>query len=85
MTDPQHVVVYSTALCIPCENLKRYLRDRSVEFEVRDPMMDEAAADFLESNGIRTTPVLTVGDVIVIGFDQQRVDGVLAEAGIPTQ
>lgn len=77
------VVVYSTALCIPCEHLKRHLRDREVAFTVKDPMMDEDAAEFLESNGIRSTPVLTVGDEVIVGFDPERVDEVLAAAGLP--
>jgi len=84
MTRQHAVVVYSTAFCAPCEHLKRYLRDRDVSFEIKDPMMDEAAAEFLEANDIRSTPVMTVGDAIVIGFDRLEIDHALAAAGVAT-
>lgn len=76
------VVVYSTVFCAPCERLKAHLSARGVAFAVKDPMMDEDAADFLESRDIRTTPVLVVGDEVVVGFDMARVDDLLARAGL---
>ncbi len=61
------VTVYVTPLCGPCERLKDYLRSQGVAFTVRDLMMDEEAATFLEGRNIRTTPVLQVGDEILAG------------------
>lgn len=72
------VVVYSTAFCAPCETLKSHLTARGFDFVVKDPMMDEDAAEFLESNDIRTTPVLTVGEEMVIGYDGPKIDDLLA-------
>jgi hypothetical protein len=40
-------------------------------------MADEAAADFLESRGIYATPILQVGDELLIGFQPDRVDRLL--------
>jgi glutaredoxin-like protein NrdH len=76
----RNVVVYSTPLCAPCEHLKQYLRSRGVSFVVRDIMMDEEAAIFLEDRGIRSTPVLAVDDALVVGFDRKRVDELLGLA-----
>lgn len=67
------VTVYSTPLCAPCERLKTYLRNKGVEFTVKDVMIDEAAAMFLEERNIRSTPVLAVDDEIIIGFDLKRI------------
>jgi glutaredoxin len=75
----QDVIVYSTPLCTPCERLKRHLRERGVAFKVVDIMMDEEAGAFLESRGIRSTPVLSVDGELVIGFDPQRIDQLLAK------
>jgi glutaredoxin len=75
----QDVIVYSTPLCAPCERLKRHLRERGVAFKVVDIMMDEEAGAFLESRGIRSTPVLSVDGELVIGFDPQRIDQLLAK------
>ena len=58
--------------------MKSHLAARGVPFVVKDPMMDEDAAEFLESRDIRATPVLTVGDEMVIGYDVAQVDDLLA-------
>jgi glutaredoxin 3 len=71
------VIVFSSPLCPPCERLKGYLRSKGVEFNVRDVMVDEKAAEFLESQNIRSTPVLSVDGELVVGFDRGRVDELL--------
>ena len=65
------VIVYSTPLCRPCEQLKDYLRKRGIEFEGKDLMMDEDAAEFIDSHNIRTSPVLQVDDELLYGADLQ--------------
>jgi glutaredoxin-like protein NrdH len=73
------VTVYTTPLCAPCERLKRYLTDIGVAFTVRDLMMDEAAAELMETHNIRTTPALQIGDEIIAGkdLDPERIDALL--------
>jgi glutaredoxin-like protein NrdH len=71
------ITVYSTPLCAPCERLKRHLREKGVAFKVIDVMMDEDAGAFLESRGIRTTPVISVDGELVVGFDRMRIDELL--------
>ncbi len=71
------VIVYSSPLCAPCERLKAYLRSRGVEFKVRDVMVDEEAAQFLEGRNIRTTPVLSVDGELALGFERERIDQLL--------
>ena len=39
------VIVYSTPLCAPCEQVKAYLRRHGVDFVVKDLLMDEDAED----------------------------------------
>jgi glutaredoxin-like protein NrdH len=73
------VIVYSTPLCAPCERLKRHLREKGVDFKVVDIMMDEEAGAFLESHGIRSTPVLSVDGELLVGFDPERIDQLLTE------
>lgn len=80
-SDAPAVTVYSTAFCVPCEHLKNHLGARGVEFELKDPMMDEDAAEFLEDRDIRSTPVLVVADEVLIGYDARAVDDLLASRG----
>jgi glutaredoxin-like protein NrdH len=76
---PGNVIVYSTPLCAPCEQLKRYLAERGVAFTVKDLMMDEAAAELMESRNIRTSPALQVDDEFLAGKDlrPERIDALL--------
>jgi len=63
------VIVYSTPLCAPCEALKRFLRSHEVAFVAKDLMMDEEAAEYIESKNIRSTPVLQIDDQLFWGKD----------------
>lgn len=74
----KQATVFSTPLCAPCERLKAYLRERGVDFIVRDIMMDEEAALFLENKNIRSTPVLMLDGELIVGFDRERIDQLLA-------
>lgn len=74
---PRDVIVYTTPLCAPCERLKSYLRAKGVPFIVKDVMVDEEAAEFLESRHIYSAPVLSVDGELVMGFQRERVDELL--------
>lgn len=68
MTDsPSGIVVYASPFCAPCEQLKRYLTQKGIEFQTRDVMMDEEAQDRLEEHRIRSAPALEVEGVIYAG------------------
>jgi len=76
------VVLYTTPMCVPCEQVKAYLTALGVDFEVIDVMMDEEAADLLDSKGIRSAPALAVGDAIVAGagLNTDKIDEMLGIA-----
>jgi len=73
------VVLYTTPMCGPCEQVKAYLEALEVEFEVIDVMMNEDAADLLDSKGIRSAPALSVGDEFAAGaaLVPDRIDQML--------
>mgnify|MGYP000011708955 CR=1 FL=1 len=77
--EARNFVVYSTPLCSPCDGLKTYLTNNSVKFSTKDLMMDEDAAELIESKGIRSTPVLQIDDAFYFGADLQkeRLDKIL--------
>lgn len=66
--DEFEVRVYSTIMCQPCDALKAELRSMGIPYRTFDPMVDDDAADFLEGQHIRTSPVLTVGSDIYPGY-----------------
>jgi hypothetical protein len=51
-----------------------------VQFRVRDVMVDQEAADFLESRGIFATPVASIDGELVVGFRRERIDALLGLA-----
>lgn len=73
------VILYTTPMCGPCEQVKNYLDALGVAFTVIDVMMDEEAADLLASKGIRAAPALGVGDEIVAGpaLNPEAIDALL--------
>ena len=73
------ITVYSTPLCRPCEQLKAYLRAHDVKFTATDLMMDEEAAELIDARGIRTSPILQVGDVFLhgSGLEPEKIDELL--------
>lgn len=75
----EQVIVYSTPFCAPCEQLKKYLKSRSVDFTVKDLMMDEAAARLMEAHNVRAAPALQVGDEILSGQElkPERINALL--------
>ena len=74
MAAAQAVTLYTTPLCAPCEQIKRYLESRGVAFIRRDLMMDEEAQDRLDAARIRGTPAVEVDGTFLVG------DGLTREA-----
>ena len=73
------VIVYSTPLCAPCEQLKAYLKAHDVAFRVIDLLMDEAAAEKLEALNIRSSPALEIDGEILAGreLEPAKIDPLL--------
>ena len=73
----REIVVYTTPLCAPCEVLKRILTTEGLIFEIKDLMMDDAAAALMERHGIRSAPALGIDGEIFAG-DDLRPDRLVA-------
>jgi glutaredoxin-like YruB-family protein len=74
------VVIYSQPGCPPCDWAKTYLTERGVPFTVRDVSSDYAAQkDLVGKYKSRTTPTIVVGEEVMIGFDPDRLEEMLAE------
>jgi len=64
----------------PCRVVKAYLSERGVEFEERDVSSDSAAVeDLVERYQSRSTPTLVIGEEVMIGFDPDRLNQLLAQ------
>lgn len=76
----KRVVIYSQPGCPPCDWAKTYLTERGVPFTVRDVSSDDSAQkDLVGKYKSRTTPTIVVDDEVMIGFDPDRLEKMLAE------
>jgi glutaredoxin-like protein NrdH len=66
---PLHVVVYTEPGCAGCEQVKKFLRARHIEFIEKDIFQDPTAVNELRRLGPMTVPVTRVGNDVIVGFD----------------
>jgi glutaredoxin len=58
---------------------KAFLSERGVEFEVKDVTNDYAAVrELVGKYQSRSTPTIVVGDEVMIGFDPERLEQMIA-------
>ena len=73
------VKVYSTPTCPYCHRAKDYLKEKNISFEDIDVSVNREAADeMMKISGQMGVPVITVDDEVVVGFDKNRLEELLA-------
>jgi len=73
------VVVYSTPTCPLCKRTKEYLSQKGISFEERNVAADrEALKEMVAKSKQMSVPVITIDDEVVAGFNQARLDELLA-------
>lgn len=72
------VKVYSTPTCPWCTMAKKYLSEKNVNYEDVDVSKDRnAAAEMVSKSGQRGVPVIDIDGNIIVGFDKDRIDGLI--------
>ena len=72
------VIVYTTALCPICEEVKDYLKSKNVEFDAHDVSQErDKAVEMAEKSGKHSVPILDIGGEMIIGFDKEAIDSLL--------
>ncbi len=72
------VKVYSTQSCPWCQKAKEFLTDLHVPYEEIDVSQDEKGRnEMIEKSGQLGVPVLDVNGTIIVGFDQEAIEGAL--------
>lgn len=72
------VKVYSTPTCPYCKMAKTYLDEQGIKYQDFDVTQDVGAKDeMIEKSGQMGVPVITVDGQLVIGYDRERLEGLL--------
>lgn len=75
------ITVYSTPSCPYCIRLKNYLNQIGIAFTAIDVSVDKDGLDKMVSiSGQMGVPVSDIDGQIVVGFDKEKIDKLLANS-----
>lgn len=76
--DTPAVTIFSSPTCGFCHMAMDYFDEKGVTYTERDITVDRDALSFiLDKVGQAVTPIITVGDTIIVGFDRPKIDEAL--------
>ena len=76
--ETKSVVIYSTPTCHFCHMVKDYLTEKEIPYADHNVAEDlEKRREMVEKSGQMGVPVIFIGDEMVIGFDQAKIDTLL--------
>lgn len=68
------VVVYSKPNCMQCEQTKKWLEKKGIEFSVVDMSVDAEALEKMKQLGYRQAPVVVAGEDHWAGFNPAKIN-----------
>jgi len=72
--ETKNVVIYSTPTCHFCQAAKKFFGENNVEYTEHNVAEDiEKRQEMLEKSGQMGVPVISIGDDMVIGFDENKI------------
>ena len=75
----KEIKVYSTPTCPWCRKAKEYLESKGVNYENYNVAEErDKLQEMVDLSGQRGVPVLKIGDEIIVGFNQPKIDQALA-------
>ena len=74
------VTVYTSPTCPYCNMVKEFLSQRSIGFEERDVSRNPSyAQELMKSTGQMGVPVTIINGQVVVGFDRERLEQLIAQ------
>ena len=78
MTDKK-VVIYSTPTCPYCKGAKDYLSLKGIAYtDINVAENKDKAKEMIQKSGQMGVPVIIVDNEIMVGFNQSKLDSLLA-------
>jgi len=74
------VIIYSTPTCPHCHRAKEFLSQKSIAYTEYNVAADrEKAKEMITKSGQIGVPVIIIDDVVVVGFNQSKIEDLLAK------
>lgn len=81
-TTQPDVTIYSTPTCGYCSQAKQFFADNDIEYTEYDVSQNTSRREeMVQKSGQRGVPVIIIGEDIIVGFDQQRINKALGANG----
>lgn len=75
------VTIYTSPSCGFCHQAKEYFKEKNITFTEKDVTTDEEAFHFVvEKVGQAVTPIITIDESVIVGFDRQQIDEALTNS-----
>ena len=73
------VTIYTTPSCPYCNAAKDYFNENDISYTDYDVSQNrEKAVEMIEKSGQRGTPVIDIDGNIVIGFNKEKIESLVA-------
>lgn len=74
----KEVTIYSTPTCHFCQLAKEFFKEHGIKYTEHDVLGDlERRQEMVDKSGQLGVPVITVGNHVVVGFDQVEISNLL--------
>jgi glutaredoxin len=77
--ETQPITIYTQPMCQACKRLKSFLAQKESAYTEKDVTTDDEAFAHLLALGFTTTPIIFIGDQIITGFDEMKLQQLLSE------
>lgn len=75
-----NIKIYTTPTCPYCFQAKEFLKKKNIPFEEVDVSASQKSAEeMVKISGQMGVPVIQIGEEIIIGFDQERIEKALGK------
>lgn len=71
------VDIFTSSTCQYCHEAKEFFKKNNVDFVEHNITTDVEARKDLMKKGYRAVPVIVIDDEYIVGFDQNKVAGIL--------
>ncbi len=72
--------MYSTPTCHFCHLAEDYFKKNDITYTKYDVSTDEAKrTEMMELTGQMGVPVIVIGEEVIVGFNQEKIEGLLKD------